>query len=197
MNQQFEAIVSAIIADHFATSEDFFEKELIADLRSNLIGRKANNLMHQAGIGRMASSQQNMEVRGDLISWLEGDTADPAEQAFFKVILAFYSYLNQTCYTGINGSEFHYALYEPGSFYKRHLDRFKHDSGRQISVVTYLNSDWGDTDGGELVLYLDSGEHTIRLKPGRVVFFKADEIEHEVRVAHKGRMSIAGWLLRL
>jgi SM-20-related protein len=197
MNQKFEAIVSGIIADNYATCEDFFDAKLVTALRNNLIGRKANHQMHQAGIGRKASSQQNLQVRGDEISWLEDDTIDPAERAFFDTIEAFYRYLNHTCYTGINGSEFHYALYEPGSFYKRHLDRFQHDSGRQISVITYLNDDWVDADGGELVLYLESGEQIIRLKPGRVVFFKADEIEHEVKVAHRGRMSIAGWLLRV
>ncbi len=197
MNQKFESIVEGIIADNYATCDDFFEEKLVTSLRNNLVGRRANHQMHQAGIGRQASSQQNLQVRGDVISWLEDDTVDIAERAFFDEIEAFYHYLNRTCYTGINGSEFHYALYEPGSFYKRHLDRFKHDSGRQISVITYLNDDWVDADGGELVLYLDSGEKTIRLKSGRAVFFKADEIEHEVKVAHRGRMSIAGWLLRL
>ena len=197
MDEKFEAIIEGILADNYATCEDFFDKKLVTGLRNNLIGRHADDRMHKAGIGRQDTSQQNIKVRGDVISWLEDDTVDPHERAFFDTIEAFYRYLNRTCYTGINGSEFHYALYEPGSFYKRHLDQFKHDSGRQISVVTYLNDDWADADGGELVLYLDSGEKTIRLQSGRAVFFKADEIEHEVKVANRGRLSIAGWLLRV
>ena len=62
-------------------------------------------------------------------------------------------------------------------------------------MVTYLNEAWADDDGGQLLLYLPTGTVTILPIAGRVVFFKADEIEHEVMPARQARMSIAGWLL--
>jgi SM-20-related protein len=195
LQAKFEALITGYLADDYATCEDFFDLNLIASLRKNLQKGHANGIMHQAGVGKQASFQQNLKVRGDLISWMENDSVEPSELAFMAIVKAFYGYLNQTCYTGINGSEFHNALYETGSFYKRHMDQFKLDSNRQFSMVTYLNEDWLDTDGGELVLYLDGKEIIIRPQGGRVVFFKADKIEHEVRPASRERMSIAGWLL--
>lgn len=196
MQEKFEALIQGYLADDYATCEDFFDKDLIVALRKNLQKGHADGRMHQAGVGKQASFQQNQLVRGDVILWLENASIEPSELAFMAVVHAFYAYLNQTCYTGINGSEFHNALYETGSFYKRHLDQFKLDSNRQFSMLTYLNEDWLDTDGGELVLYLDGKEIIIQPQGGRVVFFKADKIEHEVRPAKRERMSIAGWLLR-
>lgn len=197
MEEKFEAIVLGILADNFATCQGFFDEDLIAGLRTNLLQRHADHRMHPAKVGRKFSLQQNADVRGDVISWIEEDTGDQSERAFLNTVAEFYQYLNRTCYTGINGLEFHYALYESGSFYKRHLDRFKQESGRQFSVVTYLNDEWTEADGGQLVLYLPDREVTILPKAGLTVFFKADEIEHEVKMAHRSRMSVAGWLLRV
>jgi SM-20-related protein len=47
--------------------------------------------------------------------------------------------MNETCYAGITGYEFHYAFYEEGSFYKRHVDQFQNNQGREFSMITYLN----------------------------------------------------------
>jgi SM-20-related protein len=111
-------------------------------------------------------------------------------------VTAFIDYLNQTCYTGINDFEFHYAFYEAGSFYQRHLDQFRADLGRKFSLVTYLNDNWSDDDGGKLSLYLQDRDVSIFPYGGRSVFFKSDEVEHEVHLAGRSRISIAGWLKR-
>lgn len=42
-----------------------------------------------------------------------------------------------------------------GAYDKRHYDAFRGEANRILSVVTYLNPAWGNTDGGELVLYSD------------------------------------------
>jgi SM-20-related protein len=106
----------------------------------------------------------------------------------------FVRYLNRTCYTGITGYEFHYALYEQGSFYKRHLDQFKNNTSRAYSIIMYLNADWQEKDGGELVLYHLDHIQTIAPMNGKCVFFKSSELEHEVLITHQPRMSITGWL---
>ena len=85
-------------------------------------------------------------------------------------------------------------MYGVGSYYARHIDQFKGDDARQFSMITYLNTDWEGTDGGELVLYLPDRDQVILPKGGRTVFFRANEIEHEVKVARKDRYSITGWL---
>ncbi len=106
----------------------------------------------------------------------------------------FVLYLNETCYTGITGYEFHYARYGEGSFYKRHLDQFRNDGSRQYSMIMYLNADWQVADGGELCIYQDGLPRNISPEEGKSVFFRSSEMEHEVLLTHKARMSITGWL---
>jgi SM-20-related protein len=116
------------------------------------------------------------------------------ENLFFDLMDRFVAYLNSTCYTGITGYEFHYALYETGSFYKRHLDQFRSNKSRAFSMIMYLNADWETKDGGELCVYHADRIQTIAPENGKCVFFRSNELEHEVLVTHKPRLSITGWL---
>ncbi len=191
----FETFVEGVLERNYAVIDDFLPAPLVTSLRHNLLHRKAEGLMHPAGIGKHFTYQKNLRVRGDLISWIDEHPADPSEVAFIQRVEQLIQYLNRTCFTALNGFEFHYAFYDEGSFYKRHLDQFQHDRGRKFTLVTYLNEDWKEADGGQLVLYLPEGTQEVLPLGGRAVFFKADEIEHEVRMAHRPRFSIAGWLL--
>ena len=109
-------------------------------------------------------------------------------------------YLNRTCFLGILQKEFHYAVYPKGTFYKRHLDTFQNDSRRKLSMVCYLNDkNWLASNGGELTLYLpdETGEQALDIipRPGRVVIFESQILEHEVKpVLNSERLSITGWL---
>ena len=116
------------------------------------------------------------------------------EQEFLNHVENFIEHLNSTCYTGINACEFHYAVYEEGSFYKKHRDQFKNDSNRKYSLITYLNENWLEEDGGQLMVYQDESTQKILPRSQTAVFFKSDEMEHEVMKANRTRMSISGWL---
>ena len=109
---------------------------------------------------------------------------------------AFVSYLNRSCYTGITGYEFHFALFDKGSFYRKHLDQFQDNSSRQFSMITYLNENWQPEDGGELCIY--DGDVTQKIAPTnrKTVFFKSNELVHEVLETNKPRLSVTGWLRR-
>jgi SM-20-related protein len=74
------------------------------------------------------------------------------------------------------------------------LDQFRGDRARVISVITYLNPDWTDEDGGHLALYTDKGPVHILPRWGRTVMFRSEELEHEVLPGRKERRSITGWL---
>lgn len=195
---QFEGLIEGLLTQSFGSCDQFLEPEVLVGLRHNLMAYYTAGLMHPAGVGRNFDFQHNTEIRGDVIRWLEPDTKEHFERIFLDKVARFIAYLNQTCYTGINACEFHYACYEENSFYKRHLDQFRSDKGRKFSLVLYLNADWQSEDGGDLSLYV--GEKEYRLSPlaGRVVFFRSDETEHEVHPAPlRRRMSIAGWLKRV
>ena len=193
---KFEALIDGLVERQFGLVDHFLPDDIVGGLRQNLLTLRESGRMHPAGIGKHFSYQKNLKVRGDQISWIEKDSDNPFEKSFMLQINDFINYLNHTCYTGINDFEFHYAYYEEGSFYKRHLDQFKVDLGRKYSLVTYLNDDWQEDDGGKLTLYLDQQEIGVYPYGGRTIFFKSDEVEHEVHLASRPRMSIAGWLKR-
>jgi len=113
---------------------------------------------------------------------------------FFELIDAFVIYLNRTCFAGIKSHEFHYALYEKGAFYKKHIDQFKTNNRRAFSMIMYLNKGWSDHNGGELKVYQEAGIQIISPENQKCVFFKSDELEHEVLLTNVSRMSITGWL---
>lgn len=195
MESLFESLIDGVLEQQFASVPHFLSPELLAGLRSNLQTRLTNGEMHPAGIGRTIGLQTNASVRGDLISWVDDQPENVFEQEFLATIRSFMTYLNQTCYTGLNAIEFHYAIYGPGSFYKRHKDQFRTDSGRRYSMVTYLNEDWQPVDGGALVLYPENEAEKVYFpEGGRMTFFKSDVVEHEVLPTMRPRMSLTGWL---
>ena len=90
-----------------------------------------------------------------------------------KKIEGFIQHLNRTCFTSISSYESHYAQYGKNTFYKRHLDQFKNENGRQFSVILYLNDEWKANDGGMLSMYpLNNPQVNIAPLGGRIVFFK-------------------------
>jgi SM-20-related protein len=103
--------------------------------------------------------------------------------------------MNRYCYLSLSDYEFHLAHYPTGTFYKRHLDQFVGRNNRMISVVIYLNEHWKVGDGGELQIYLESGDVTVQPKARRCVLFKSADVEHEVLTTNVGRDSLTGWLL--
>ncbi|MCF8238046.1 MAG: 2OG-Fe(II) oxygenase [Saprospiraceae bacterium] len=195
MESLFETLIEGVLADQFASASSFLSPDLVAGLRANLQSRLQSGNMHPAGIGRAIGHQTDASVRGDLISWLDDHPDDSFEKEFLAAIQKFMDYLNQTCYTGLNAMEFHYAIYGPGSFYLRHKDQFRSDSGRRFSIVTYLNEDWLPIDGGALVLYPENaGPQVYFPEGGRMTFFRSDVVEHEVLPTLRPRMSLTGWL---
>ncbi len=193
---QFEILINGLLNDQYGICEDFINLNIIAGLRENLFNYQRKGEMHPAGIGKNSDFQKNILVRGDLIKWIHHDSIDIFERHLLDKINRFVVYLNSTCYTAINASEFHYATYEVNSFYKRHLDQFKSEKGRQFSIVIYLNEDWKNTDNGSISLYINELKtDSVLPTEGKTIFFKSDELEHEVHPSlTRNRISIAGWL---
>ncbi|HPN72062.1 MAG TPA: 2OG-Fe(II) oxygenase [Saprospiraceae bacterium] len=192
--ERFESIIQNLIDHQLGQEDGFLNSDLVKQLRINLELYYSQNQMHEAGIGKNEQFDKNKLIRGDSIKWIDDAPENPAEQEFLEIVQNFVDYLNKTCYTGIDSFEFHYARYDVGSFYKRHRDQFRADSGRKFSLVFYLNEDWQESYGGQLVIYLPTQTDMVFPVGGRAVFFKADEIDHEVNVASHVRYSIAGWL---
>lgn len=192
MNQKYETLIQALLEKGFGSVDNWFSVAEINGLRKELLRRYEEDKFHLAGIGNKFNLKKKKAIRNDKIHWLTKDTSNCFEKRFFEVINDFSNYLNRTCFAGIQSAEFHYAVYEYGSFYKRHSDQFNNDDRRRFSFVLYLNEEWKKEDGGELVIYT---KETTSISPfsARIVFFSS-ELEHEVKPSYAKRLSLTGWL---
>ena len=122
-------------------------------------------------------------------------TAPAPTKVYLNRLNDLATFLNQSLYLSLKAHEVHMTVYPVGSFYKRHLDQFKKDSHRKISVICYLNHNWTDEEGGQLRMHLP--QETVDFAPvaGRLICFRSDQIEHEVLPATRERISLTGWLL--
>ena len=196
MKKIFETLIESFSEHNVGITENFLGEQLAIQLKENLILLNVGKVLKSAGTGNEESVHQDTLVRNDKIYWLDKSHNDPYENEFFILMDVFIRYLNETCYTGITGYEFHYAWYEKGNFYKKHFDRFRNDDSRQFSMITYLNSDWNDGDGGELCIHHTDRVQLIAPTNGKSVFFNSSELEHEVLITNVPRLSITGWLKR-
>ena len=168
---------------------------LIPALRNEVEILDRTEAMGRAGIGRGADLTRDRSVRRDKIAWLDGYTA--AQSELFRFFDALRVGLNQRLFLGLKRYEAHYATYQPGDFYKRHLDSFRGRASRVVSLVLYLNEGWQLQDGGELRVFSPDNEDQmvglVRPEAGRAALFLSEDVPHEVLPANRTRYSIACW----
>lgn len=197
MTNRFDLLIDSFLENNIGIDTCFMSKTLSNGLQQNIVQLQKEGLMIAAGIGNEVVMDAKQNMRGDKIYWMDKSHSNIFEQEFLSQVEDFVEYLNRTCYTGINGYEFHYAVYEAGSGYKRHKDQFKNDSNRKYSLIHYLNVNWEEENGGNLLVYQNDLVQQIHPKSQTAVFFKSDEIEHEVSKSNRSRMSVTGWLKRI
>ena len=196
MQTTFNDIVEDFISNKIGISANFLSIDLAKKLKGNLNDLLNHQKLKNAGIGNLVDFQNDKLIRNDSIYWLDRSHNNKFENEFLDLIDTFITFLNETCYTGITSYEFHYALFPIGSFYRKHIDQFKSDDSRQFSMIFYLNADWKIGDGGELNVFHESCTQSITPTNCKAVFFKSNELAHEVLETLVPRMSITGWLKR-
>ncbi|MEJ2480802.1 MAG: 2OG-Fe(II) oxygenase [Acidihalobacter sp.] len=186
-------IADALCSVGWISLTHFLEPELIEALRAELLAHAEDDELTPAFIGRGRRQQRRDDIRGDRTRWLTG--AGDAQRALFEHLDALRITLNRSLFIGLEDFEAHYALYPSGARYQRHLDSFRGDNLRRVSLVIYLNPQWGNSDGGLLRLYTSQGALIEEIVPqaGRIVCFLSEEFPHEVTRARRARASIACW----
>lgn len=186
------------LAEHgWSRQSIFLPLDLTAELAAECRLRHARGELERAGIGRGESPLIREGVRGDHIAWLEPDDEHPGVQRYLQLMDTLREAFNRTLFLGLEDYESHFALYPPGAFYVRHLDRFRDDDRRMVSLVLYLNDAWLPEQGGELRLYLDEQRHQDVLPlGGSLVCFLSGQLPHEVLPATRERLSLTGWFRR-
>ena len=152
-----------------------------------------------AGIGRGQEFKIRPEIRSDHVWWWNVEELSPAQKTYWDAIEDLRRKLNEDLFLNLRDFETHYAVYPPGSLYKKHLDQFQTASQRVISCILYLNASWQKEDGGQLRIYdPETPESFTDVFPGAGTFtcFRSDTINHEVLPATRERFSLTGWLRR-
>jgi SM-20-related protein len=191
------AVVEAIGNEGLAVVREAIPDALVGALRVAAHERDAAGEFRVAGVGRAAARVERTGVRGDRIRWLEPAEARPAEAVLFALVDALRVAVNEALLLGLFDFEGHYAIYPAGAGYARHLDRFRDDDARVLTLILYLNGGWSAADGGQLRVVRGDGT-TCDVVPegGTLVAFLSDRFPHEVLPASRERLAFTGWFRR-
>jgi SM-20-related protein len=188
-------VADGLAENGYAIIDDFLSSQEVQSILQLDEFKNGLSQFKKAGIGKSQDKQINEAIRGDYIQWVDRTSAQPSIQAYLAKLNALISFVNQALFLSLKDYEVHMTIYPPGSYYKRHLDQFKKDDHRKLSVICYLNENWKEEEGGQLRIYLP--EKTMDVLPiaGRLVCFRSDQLEHEVLAATRPRLSLTGWIL--
>ncbi|RYZ55266.1 MAG: hypothetical protein EOP07_14610 [Proteobacteria bacterium] len=198
MVKQLSQMLDSLSEHGWAVMPNAISKESCRALSLDLNRHQDAGDFRDASVGRGDSKSQESSIRSDSIHWLGASDPEVSIQDWLLEMKDLSESLNQNFFLSLNEYECHFACYEPGAFYLKHLDRFQNNSERIISVVLFLNDGWLKVDAGELLIYdrEDSSLITAEISPeaGSLVLFQSDKIFHEVRKTNRRRLSVAGWL---
>ena len=191
---KIEKILNDLEQQGYSIQEDFFSSRLTHDLKETLSSLSEQDLLKQAGIGRKNDFHIEQSIRSDVISWFDEKTLSPSQSEFLRITEQLQAAINERFFLGLFEFEVHFALYAANAFYKRHLDQHKNHDSRVVTLISYLNENWEDDDGGELKIYLKNNKSlSVKPKAGTLVCFMSAEFEHEVLPAKRERASLTGW----
>jgi SM-20-related protein len=194
----FQPILDGLRAQGWVALPGFWPIDMVMALHHLCVRLVRQGALRPAAVGRGVHHQHDDRVRGDAIAWLDEWVNEPCVARYLETIDALRKALNAAAFLGLQEHEAHFAAYDPGAFYQRHLDRFRDNDQRTVSTVSYLNPYWRADDGGGLAIYdapmAAFPAETVLPLAGTLVCFMSAEISHEVLPTTRNRYSIAGWL---
>jgi len=192
---KFDAIADGLAADGISVVDEFLSLKEVKAITEEDEFKDVLLRFKKAGIGQAHDKQIVESIRGDYIQWIDPDNASYNLKVYLERLSALRGYLNQSLFLSLKDVEVHKTIYPVGSFYKRHLDQFKKDDHRKLSVICYLNEEWKKEEGGQLRVYYSDRQEDFFPMAGRLVCFRSDLLEHEVLPATRPRMSLTGWMV--
>ncbi|KAE9030820.1 hypothetical protein PR003_g10026 [Phytophthora rubi] len=81
-----------------------------------------------------------------------------------------------------------------GACFPMHFDTYG-DDGKCVTAVLYLNEDWEEADGGEIVLYpFPKSRVVVQPRFGELVLFSSQQMLHRVLPSTKPRYALTTWM---
>ncbi|ELC3208636.1 2OG-Fe(II) oxygenase [Vibrio parahaemolyticus] len=182
-------LIDALAADGYYIWDDFLSEEEVTQLRDCIPDN-----WKKARIGRNDDVTRIESIRSDKIQWLKPAMGQPIANYLSKME-EIRQEVNRHFFLGLFEYEAHFAKYEKGDFYQKHLDCFKGNENRRLTTVFYMNESWSEEDAGELVVYDLNDKEIATIPPcgGRLLVFLSEQFPHEVLPTNAERFSIAGW----
>lgn len=178
-------------------SDDILPAALTHGLLAQARERWQNAHFKPATVGPVLAKRRDTDIRGDTIHWLDRHDPQADVHEFMTWSQLLQTTLNREFFIGLKWLECHFAHYEPGAGYTRHVDQHVASSARKISLVLYLNPSWQSGDGGELCIYdpTQPEAEIARIAPvmGRLMLFRSDLTPHAVLPCSQPRWSLTGW----
>jgi SM-20-related protein len=191
--EEAAGLLQSLRAVGLAVSDGFLSASQLHALADCAKARRERGDFAAARIGADRRLERREEIRGDFTCWLTRPLFEPEAQ-LLEALERLRLELNRGAMLGLFDLELHYARYPPGAGYARHFDRLQNRAARIVSLVLYLNEDWGPLDGGALRCF-DGARPFRDIEPigGRLVVFLSEGLEHAVLPARRPRLSLTGW----
>ena len=132
--EPFSNLLTDLQTKGWSVQDNFFSTDFTQALMDEAESIQ-NAFMLQAGIGRKQDHQIVLDARRDYIQWIDPDK--PIRIDFLKMMADLRVALNRRLFLGLFDYEAHFARYEEGAFYEKHIDAFKGESNRILSTVLY------------------------------------------------------------
>lgn len=198
-------------ANGYVIIENFLPDDLQESLRRDVRTLRDKGKFKVAKIGQDATNTLNTNIRVAETCFLGKDkltdTPDASRSKLYDVLDQIRVDLPQPLDASL--SEFLYAYYPSGGFYRRHRDAIPGSASmlRKFSLLMYLNKNWVEENGGKLRMHMDSGGDElppgeepnyldVSPKGGTLVLFNSDQVPHEVLDTESERIAIVGWYNR-
>lgn len=203
-----------VIIDDFLPTEAWMEA-----LRGDVMNLREDKKFKIAKIGQDSTNALNEEIRVAETCFIGRekpelqDVPNANRERLYDVLEALRVDLEAAGQTSLdpNLSEFLYAYYPTGGFYRRHRDAIKGSASwlREYSILLYLNEESydPDIDGGRLRFHFDSGGdflpageaplfQDVDAYGGTLVIFESNRFPHEVLDTVAERFAVVGWYNR-
>ena len=193
-------------AHGYGWQDDFVPQPTASTLHS--AAQSVQPALRPAGMSSHTAKWRDASMRGDLTAWLplEGDHAPEhaglcASAAWAQLRARLQQLVSElNAVADAEGTErvalpekAMLAHYPVGSRYVRHSDVSPAVTHRRYTAILYLNDNWTEAHGGQLLIHSAAGEARVAPHLGRLLLFRS-AIEHEVLTAHEPRWAITTWL---
>ena len=192
-------IVNELIDNGFTIiplNEEIISAEDLKEMREEILNA---NLSTEKSIN-VITNQEIAEKHPETIKLKESDENQKFEKCvkYLKEISMKFKSIFATLKLEEDWSENKASILTKNASLPKHLDNdgSNEEDKRKISIILYLNPDWEEKDGGELILYTLE-DQIIKISPSQcILVFFSDQIAHQVEIIHSEmkRLTLTIWM---